>query len=453
MRRTPERKAPERRAAGRTAASDIHRTSDMVWVLDPSEPFAGPVKNGGTVIATVSPGCWGPMMTPDYPSGHEVTKPVAVEGAEVGDAVVISIKKITVLSRATTSGTDEPQEGHYIGSASIAATCPGCGTVNPATHLEGVGEDAIICDKCGTVVKPFRFGSTYTVLMDDARTVAVTVPPEVAAEIAGKAAEYSALPPRSRQYSANVFARGEMPGVVTPLRPMIGNIGTCPAVAVPSSSNAGDSAVSLVGAPHRYAIEAMDLPALTDGHMDVNEVVEGAVIIAPVKVKGAGIYVGDVHAMMGDGELAGHTADVSAEVVFEVQLLKRSETDLNLDGPILLPVSGDLPAIVKPRTLEVLTRAEAIAAEHGFPLEERSLPIQVIGTGRNINAATENGLQRMAKITDLPLPEVRNRCTITGQVEIGRLPGVVQISMLVPGSILRRIGLWDIVSKQYGVGN
>ena len=163
-----------------------------------------------------------------------------------------------------------------------------------------------------------------------------------------------------------------MPGVVTPLRPMIGNIGTCPAVAVPSSSNAGDSAVSLVGAPHRYAIEAMDLPALTDGHMDVNEVVEGAVIIAPVKVKGAGIYVGDVHAMMGDGELAGHTADVSAEVVFEVQLLKRSETDLNLDGPILLPVSGDLPAIVKPRTLEVLIRA-GYAAEHGFPLEERSL--------------------------------------------------------------------------------
>ena len=61
------------------------RTSEMVWVLDPALSFAGPVKDGGTIVALVSPGCWGPMITPDYPSGHEVTRPSeGPEGPEPG---------------------------------------------------------------------------------------------------------------------------------------------------------------------------------------------------------------------------------------------------------------------------------------------------------------------------------------------------------------------------------
>ena len=62
--------------------------------------------------------------------------------------------------------------------------------------------------------------------------------------------------------------------------------------------------------------------------MDINEVGEGAMVIVPVKVAQAGIYVGDVHAMMGDGEVAGHTTDVSAEVIIEVNVIK----GLTIDG-------------------------------------------------------------------------------------------------------------------------
>lgn len=36
----------------------VHAT-ELVWVLDPQEAFLGPVKNGGTIIARVGPGCWG----------------------------------------------------------------------------------------------------------------------------------------------------------------------------------------------------------------------------------------------------------------------------------------------------------------------------------------------------------------------------------------------------------
>ena len=42
--------------------------------------------------------------------------------------------------------------------------------------------------------------------------------------------------------------------------------------------------------------------------MDIDIVRAGAIVICPVKVKGGGIYMGDMHALQGDGEIAGHTA-------------------------------------------------------------------------------------------------------------------------------------------------
>ena len=75
-------------------------------VLDPARPMLGPVADGGWIVANTAPGCWGPMITPELRGGHEVTKPVAVAGAEVGDAIVIRIQSIEVTSLATASGTE-----------------------------------------------------------------------------------------------------------------------------------------------------------------------------------------------------------------------------------------------------------------------------------------------------------------------------------------------------------
>ena len=73
-------------------------------ILDPAEPMLGPVADGGVIIANTAPGCWGPMITPEIRGGHEVTRPVAVAGAEVGDAVAIRIRSLIVTSAATASG-------------------------------------------------------------------------------------------------------------------------------------------------------------------------------------------------------------------------------------------------------------------------------------------------------------------------------------------------------------
>ncbi len=49
----------------------------------------------------------------------------------------------------------------------------------------------------------------------------------------------------------------------------------------------------------------------------------------------------------------------------------------------------------------------------------------------------------------MSLEEVRNRVTITGGVEIGRLPGIVQVSLQVPLRILEAVGLASTVKTHY----
>lgn len=426
-------------------ANRIVHTSRMTWVLDPKEPMAGMVADGGTIVARVSPGCWGAMITPDHASGHEVTHPIAVEGAEIGDSVCLKIKKINVLSLATTSGTDSFIEGNFVGDPFVAKRCPGCGLINPKTYLEGIGEDAIKCMACKTSVKPFHLDNGYTMLFNAERTVGVTVPPKMSAEIALQSQEFSAIPPGSCQYSANLLAKGDLWGVLARVHPMVGNIGSCPSVAMPSSHNAGDFGAFLINAPHQYALTPEQLLQRTDGHMDINEVGEGAMVIVPVKVARAGIYVGDVHAMMGDGEVAGHTTDVSAEVIIEVNVIK----GLAIDGPIVLPCRENLPLLARPYTEAEKNAAARFCRDYGFPIETDVYPVQVVGSGSDLNSATANGLTRMAALTGFSIAEVKNRATITGDIQIGRLPGVVQVTMLTPAGVLEKLNLLELYQMQY----
>jgi len=45
---------------------------------------------------------------------------------------------------------------------------------------------------------------------------------------------------------------------------------------------------------------------------------------------------------------------------------------------------------------------------------------------------------------------VKNRCTITGSIDIGRAPGVITATLLVPKEILAKVGLLEYAIEQYG---
>ena len=416
-------------------------------LLDPARPMLGPVTDGGHIVANTAPGCWGPMITPAIRGGHEVTRPVAVEGAEIGDAIAIRIKNITVTSLATASGNDRSISERFLGDPYVAGRCPGCGTLNPETRLEGIGQTAVRCVKCGADATPFVITHGYTIAFDKDRTVGLTLNRYAAEEIARNAKAFAALPRNSIQNPILTFAPCDLIGVVARLRPFMGQFGTTPAVRMPDSHNAGDFGSFLIGAPHQYALTAEQLEDRTDGHMDIDIVRAGAIVISPVKVKGGGIYMGDMHALQGDGEIAGHTADVSGIVTLQVHVLK----GLKIDGPVLLPLAEDLPYLAQPLSDSERARAEALARDWGVDRLEESAPISFVGTGTNLNAATDNGLGRAARLLDMTVPEVRNRATITGGIEIGRHPGVVQITFRAPLDRLERLGLRPFLHEQYGI--
>jgi acetamidase/formamidase len=88
--------------------------------------------------------------------------------------------------------------------------------------------------------------------------------------------------------------------ITLPYEPFIGTIGTSPEIEAISSLQ-----------PDYYG-----------GNMDLPDVAPGAVIYLPVNRKGALLYLGDCHAVQGDGELCGVALEMPATVELQVDLIK-----------------------------------------------------------------------------------------------------------------------------------
>ena len=430
----------------RTARQTVFVDTFTDGTLGPDVQMLGPVADGGHIVVNTTPGCWGPMITPSIRGGHEVCTPVAVEGAQVGDAIAIRIRDIEVTSLATASGNDQMMDGRFNGDPYCAPVCAECGTEWPETRVDGIGPESIRCASCGADATPFTFTNGYTIAFDPTHTVGVTVGRDAAEGFAHDAARMAALPDNSRQNPILLFAPHDIVGMAARLRPFMGQLGTTPSMTMPDSHNAGDFGSFLVGAPHAFAMTPAELAQhKTDGHMDIDAVRPGAILVCPVKVDGGGVYMGDMHALQGDGEIAGHTCDVSGTVTLEVEVVK----GLNIDGPVLFPVAEDLPFLARPLSEEERMRALTLARRHGVEELEETVPVSVVGSGPDLNSATDNGLARAAELLGMSVPEVKNRATVTGAIEIGRHPGVVHVTFRAPADRLEARGLLSYAREQY----
>lgn len=104
--------------------------------------------------------------------------------------------------------------------------------------------------------------------------------------------------------------------LTVPLAPMLGCIGVAP--------DRGQAISTATSGPY-------------GGNMDYRLVAPGATILLPVFTQGALLFVGDGHAVQGEGEIVGTGIEISMEVAFTVELRKgvatrwpRMETDSHL---------------------------------------------------------------------------------------------------------------------------
>jgi amidase len=98
-------------------------------------------------------------------------------------------------------------------------------------------------------------------------------------------------------------------GARVPIEPMIGVIGVAPS-----------------GAP-----VACGSPGAHGGNMDTRLIGEGATVYLPVAAPGALLAAGDLHALMGDGEICGTGVEVAGRVTLRLDVRR----DLDLMNPVV----------------------------------------------------------------------------------------------------------------------
>jgi acetamidase/formamidase len=142
-------------------------------------------------------------------------------------------------------------------------------------------------------------------------------------------------------------------GLEVPLRPMLGGL----AVAPP------DGPAFSTGDTGRYG-----------GNMDFNEVIEGNRVYLPVQQPGALLYLGDAHALQGDGETSQYALETSMEVEFRVELIKGKAFGMPcVESPTQLMTLGQAGSLDDALRLATAGMTQWLQQDYGLSLSDSAI--------------------------------------------------------------------------------
>lgn len=177
---------------------------------------------------------------------------------------------------------------------------------------------------------------------------------------------------------------------MVPLRPMLGGIGVAPDFGFAAAS-AGDTG--------RFG-----------GNMDFNEITAGATVYLPVYQPGALLYMGDGHALQGDGETTQWALETSLDVEFNVEVLParaistpRVETDTHITA---VGQAGSLDEAVRLATAGMI---QWLGQDYGLDIEESSLILGSAAEYRVVTLAARNAGMALSLPKALLEPLARSR--------------------------------------------
>lgn len=169
-----------------------------------------------------------------------------------------------------------------------------------------------------------------------------------------------------------------------PIDPMIGVIGTAPANdEIPCGT-----------------------PGAHGGNMDTRLIKKGNTLYLPVNVKGALLAMGDLHAVMGDGEVSVTGVEISGKVTVKVDLIKGNRED--------------------------------------WPVLETQDSWYVIASGEDLDEAADLALKAMLKFL-----EKRTDLSINDRVSLLSAIGNLEISQIVDPLKTVRMGISKEIMKNY----
>jgi amidase len=176
-----------------------------------------------------------------------------------------------------------------------------------------------------------------------------------------------------------------------PLRPMLGCVGVAP--------------------PAGQVIDARESGAF-GGNMDFNEIREGVTLYLPVFQRGALLFLGDGHAVQGDGELTGDALETSMNIEFSVDVFPSNSTFRRRIGSpraendeylMAIGISGDLSDALRAATTDF---ARWLERDYGLNGPEVAA---VLGTSMRYQVAELVGseVSIVAKIPKIVLRQLR----------------------------------------------
>lgn len=181
--------------------------------------------------------------------------------------------------------------------------------------------------------------------------------------------------------------------------PMIGVIGTAPE---------GDGVPAITPGPH-------------GGNLDCRRIREGSVLYLPVNVPGALLSIGDLHALMGDGETGICGLETAGRVTVRVTALKEEEAASRVFRAVraALPLLREGDQVMTIQSAETLDKAALLAANKMRELAAAASGMDLVDSGMAMSLLGDLAVCQIVN----PLKTVRCQFPLKVLAEYGfRLP-------------------------------
>jgi acetamidase/formamidase len=164
-------------------------------------------------------------------------------------------------------------------------------------------------------------------------------------------------------------AGGRLDSLAVQVRPMLGSLAVAPGNGSPPIST-GDT-------------------GNFGGNMDFNEVIEGNAVYLPVQQPGALLYLGDAHAVQGDGETSQYALETSMDVEFTVDLIKGKSIDMpRVESPTQIMVLGQAGSLDDALRSATTGMVNWLAQDYGLSVSESA---QLLGSSSKLSVANLAG--------------------------------------------------------------
>jgi len=149
--------------------------------------------------------------------------------------------------------------------------------------------------------------------------------------------------------------------IYTPYKPFIGTLGV---------------------APERESVNNL-VAGNYGGNMDNQDVRPGCKLLLPVFVEGAFLYLGDVHALQGDGELNGAPIEIAARCTITIDLIKNKIINWpRIESPEFIITVGSSCPIDNSLRIATTEMIYLLKNEHGFNLDDAAYLSNVLFRNR-----------------------------------------------------------------------